>query len=72
MGYDAVLLTIRIARDWRIGAPFPEDRLRDKDGFAGIDGAFRFSRDGIAERALEVQEIRGGTTVTISPAPAGF
>jgi len=38
-GYDAVLLTIRIARDWRIGAPFPEDRLRDKDGFAGIDGA---------------------------------
>ena len=57
---------------WRIGSPFPEERLRDKDGFAGIDGAFRFSRDGIAERALEVQEIRGGTTVTISPAPAGF
>jgi hypothetical protein len=46
--------------------------LRDRDGFSGIDGAFRFSRDGIAERALEVQEIRGGTTVTISPAPAGF
>ncbi|MGN6818491.1 MAG: penicillin-binding protein activator [Sphingomonas sp.] len=72
MGYDAVLLTIRIARDWRIGAPFPEDRLRDKGGFSGIDGAFRFGRDGIAERALEVQEIRGGTTVVISPAPTGF
>lgn len=72
MGYDAVLLTIRIARDWRIGAPFPEDRLRDKGGFSGIDGAFRFGRDGIAERALEVQEVRGGTTVVISPAPTGF
>ncbi|WP_375398687.1 penicillin-binding protein activator [uncultured Sphingomonas sp.] len=72
MGYDAVLLTIRIARDWPVGAPFPEDRLRDRSGFAGIDGAFRFGRDGIAERALEVQEIRGGTTVTISPAPGGF
>jgi ABC-type branched-subunit amino acid transport system substrate-binding protein len=72
MGYDAVLLTIRIARDWRMGAPFPEDRLRDKGGFSGIDGAFRFARDGIAERALEVQEIRGGTTITISPAPTGF
>jgi len=72
MGYDAVLLTIRIARDWRIGAAFPEERLRDRDGFSGIDGAFRFNRDGIAERALEVQEIRGGTTVTISPAPTGF
>ncbi|MBN8809558.1 MAG: penicillin-binding protein activator [Sphingomonas sp.] len=72
MGYDAVLLTIRIARDWRIGRPFPEDRLRDKDGFAGIDGAFRFARDGVAERALAVQEVRGGTTVTVSPAPSGF
>jgi len=72
LGYDAVLLTIRVARDWRIGAPFPEARLRDPGGFAGIDGAFRFGRDGIAERALEVQEVRGGTTVTISPAPAGF
>ncbi len=72
MGYDAVLLTIRIARDWPIGRPFPEARLRDPDGFAGLDGAFRFGRDGTAERALEVQEIRGGTTVVVSPAPTGF
>ncbi|MFA5963131.1 MAG: penicillin-binding protein activator [Sphingomonas sp.] len=72
MGYDAVLLTIRIARDWPIGRPFPEARLRDSDGFSGLDGAFRFGRDGTAERALEVQEIRGGTTVVVSPAPTGF
>ena len=72
LGYDAVLLTVRIARDWPIGRPFPEARLRDADGFAGIDGAFRFGRDGIAERALEVQEIRGGASVTVSPAPTGF
>jgi ABC-type branched-subunit amino acid transport system substrate-binding protein len=72
LGYDAVLLTVRISRDWPVGRPFPEARLRDADGFAGIDGAFRFGRDGIAERALEVQEIQGGTTVTVSPAPAGF
>lgn len=72
MGYDAVLLTIRIARDWPVGAPFPEDRLHDKGGFAGLDGAFRFGRDNVAERALEVQEIRGGATVVVSPAPSGF
>lgn len=72
LGYDAVLLTVRIARDWPVGRAFPEGRLRDADGFAGIDGAFRFGRDGIAERALEVQEIQGGTTVTVSPAPTGF
>jgi branched-chain amino acid transport system substrate-binding protein len=72
LGYDSVLLTIRIMRDWPMGTAFPEDRLKDRGGFAGIDGAFRFGRDNVAERALEVQEIRGGTTVTISPAPSGF
>ncbi len=72
LGYDAVLLTVRIARDWPVGSRFPEARLRDRGGFSGIDGAFRFGRDGVAERALEVQEIRGGTGVLVSPAPAGF
>jgi len=72
LGYDAVLLTIRISADWRVGTPFPERRLTDAGGFAGIDGAFRFGRDGVAERALEVEEIRGGSVVTVSPAPRGF
>ncbi len=72
LGYDSVLLTVRIARDWSVNTPFPEARLRDPGGFAGIDGPFRFGRDSVAERALEVQEIRGGTTVTVSPAPTGF
>ncbi|WP_066549156.1 MULTISPECIES: penicillin-binding protein activator [unclassified Sphingomonas] len=72
LGYDSVLLTVRIARDWRVGTPFPEARLREADGFAGLDGAFRFGRDGVAERALEVQEVRGGSIVTVSPAPKSF
>lgn len=72
LGYDAVLLTVRIARDWRVGSAFPESMLSDRGGFSGIDGAFRFGRDGVAERALEVQEIRGGTTVTVSPPPSDF
>ncbi len=72
LGYDAVLLTVRIAQDWPVGTRFPEARLRDRGGFSGIDGAFRFGRDGVAERALEVQEIRGGTGVVVSPAPTGF
>jgi ABC-type branched-subunit amino acid transport system substrate-binding protein len=72
LGYDSVLLTVRIARDWRPGTAFPVARLRDDDGFSGIDGAFRFGRDSVAERALEVKEIRSGATTVVSPAPAGF
>ena len=72
LGYDAVLLTVRIAREWKPGDEFPERRLLERDGFSGLDGAFRFGRDGVAERALEVQEIGGGTVKTVSPAPANF
>ncbi|RHW16603.1 penicillin-binding protein activator [Sphingomonas gilva] len=72
LGYDSVLLTVRIARDWRVGSNFPAGRLTGQDGFSGIDGPFRFGRDGVAERALEVQEVRGGSIVTVSPAPRSF
>lgn len=72
LGYDAVLLSLRVARDWKVGTPFPKNELFDKGGFLGVDGAFRFSRSGVVERALEVREIRGGEVTPVDPAPAGF
>jgi len=72
LGYDAVLLVVRVAADWPIGRPFPARALRDPGGFAGVDGAFRFGRDGIAERALEVREVTAAGTTVVSPAPHGF
>jgi ABC-type branched-subunit amino acid transport system substrate-binding protein len=72
LGYDAVLLTLRVARDWPVGDNFPTAKLFDKAGFLGLDGAFRFTRDGIIERALEVREVRAGGTTVVSPAPTRF
>jgi ABC-type branched-subunit amino acid transport system substrate-binding protein len=72
LGYDAVLLTVRIASDWQPGDRFPVGKLGDADGFAGVDGAFRFRRDGVAERALEVHQIGPGGGSVISTAPKGF
>lgn len=72
LGYDSVLLTVRIAQDWKPGSPFPAARLRDAGGFSGIDGAFRFNRAGVAERALEVGEVGAGAITVIDPAPRGF
>ncbi|WNO53281.1 penicillin-binding protein activator [Stakelama saccharophila] len=72
LGYDSVLLAVRVARDWPVGEPFPTTELMDEGGFVGLDGAFRFNRNGVAQRALEVQEIRDGNMVTISPAPERF
>jgi branched-chain amino acid transport system substrate-binding protein len=72
LGYDSVLLTMRIAAEWPFGRPFPAAKLRDPEGFMGIDGAFRFGPDGIAERALAVQEVTASGLETVSPAPRGF
>ena len=71
LGYDSVLLTLRIARDWRPGAPLPTGKLTDSGGFLGLDGAFRFDR-GVIERAFEVREVRAGGVAVVSPAPAKF
>lgn len=71
-GYDSVLLTIRVAREWRPGTPFPTARLADRGGFLGLDGPFRFAPNGVIERALEVREARAGGVVVVSPAPDKF
>lgn len=72
LGYDAVLLTLRVAREWQPGRAFPTDKLGDAGGFLGLDGAFRFGRDGVVERAMEVREVRGGAITVVDPAPAKF
>jgi ABC-type branched-subunit amino acid transport system substrate-binding protein len=72
LGYDAVLLTLRIARDWRPGAQFPMTRMLDDNGFVGLDGAFRFRPNGVIERALEVRQVSAGGVKVVSPAPARF
>jgi len=72
LGYDAVLLVIRAATDWQLGRDFPERALRDPGGFSGVDGAFRFGRDGVAERALEVREVTATGANVVSPAARGF
>lgn len=72
LGYDSVLLAIRVARDWQPGTTFPTAALYDKGGFLGLDGAFRFKSSGVAERSWEVREAAGGTIDTVSPAPPKF
>lgn len=72
LGYDSVLLVTRVARDWKVGQRFPVGMLDDKGGFSGIDGAFRFGRDGIAERMLEVQQIDAAGFTVVSPAAKTF
>lgn len=68
-GYDAVLLVNGVAGNWAVDAPFPRAGLSAAGGFTGIDGVFRFSGSGIAERGLEVEQVgaHGFTVVAAAP-----
>ena len=72
LGYDSVLLAVRAARSWRPGQRFPIRALNETDGFAGVDGIFRFGRDNVAQRAFEVRQVTANGSTVVSPAPTSF
>jgi ABC-type branched-subunit amino acid transport system substrate-binding protein len=72
LGYDAVLLTLRMARDWQPGRGLPAGLLTEEGGFLGLDGPIRFQANGMGQRAFEVRQVGNGGFSVVDPAPAGF
>jgi ABC-type branched-subunit amino acid transport system substrate-binding protein len=72
LGYDAVLLTVRAARNWQPGRRFPLGAIDDPEGFVGVDGIFRFRSDNVAQRAFEIRSVTTSGSSVISPAPSSF
>ncbi len=70
--YDATLLANGLVGARGDGA-FRANSLQTSDGFLGVDGVFRLTRDGLSERGLAVYEvIAGGESKVISEAPTKF
>lgn len=69
LAYDATALAVVLAKS---GQGFGRTTLTNPNGFSGIDGIFRFTTDGIAERGLAVLEVRNGAAVVIQDAPQRF
>jgi branched-chain amino acid transport system substrate-binding protein len=71
LAYDAVALVALLSN----GQPyhrFTQAALMDPNGFAGIDGIFRFNADGTSERGLAVLEVAPDGLHVVSPAPKTF
>ncbi len=51
---------------------YDREALTRPDGFAGIDGIFRFAPDGGVERGLAVMELQYNQIITVDPAPTNF
>jgi branched-chain amino acid transport system substrate-binding protein len=71
LAYDAVALAGKLAR-LKAGGDFSSEAITNANGWAGVDGAFRFLPDGRTERALAVIEVQGERNVVVSPAPSSF
>jgi branched-chain amino acid transport system substrate-binding protein len=75
LGYDAVAAAGTLLREARArddDTPFGADDITDPQGFIGVTGVFRFTRDGLNERGLAVLEVGQDGFTVIDPAPAVF
>jgi branched-chain amino acid transport system substrate-binding protein len=71
LAYDAISLVALLGA----GQPyhrFNETTLTDANGFAGVDGIFRFNKDGSIERGLSVLAVQPNGFGVVSPAPTTF
>jgi hypothetical protein len=71
LSYDAMSLVALLAS----GRPyerFTEAALTDPNGFAGVDGIFRFRDDGSTERGLAVLQVSPSGFTVVDPAPQQF
>ncbi|MGE0714599.1 MAG: penicillin-binding protein activator [Alphaproteobacteria bacterium] len=72
LAYDAAALAVVLARRGA-GGDFSADAITQPNGFAGVEGLFRFRADGLPDRALAVMEIRRGQPpAVVRPAPTSF
>jgi len=69
LAYDATALAVVLSKT---GRGYGRAALTNPNGFSGIDGIFRFRPDGLADRGLEILEIRNNGGIPIQSAPSSF
>ena len=73
LAYDSLALAIVLAKTYDgTGEPYSRNRLVTQQGYAGIDGIFRFRLDNLIERGLAVLEVTPRGLKVIDPAPEAF
>lgn len=72
LAYDAVSLSIILARNPE-GQRFTEAAITNPEGFQGVNGLFRFRKNGLIERGLAILQVMpGGKPQVVEAAPERF
>ena len=69
LAYDATALAAVLAQR---GGHFDRTALSNPSGFAGLDGVFRLTPQGLAERGLAINEVTPSGSKVADPAPYSF
>jgi hypothetical protein len=71
LAYDATVLAVGLVRQYGADG-FKQSALTSPNGFAGVDGLFRFLPSGLTERRYAVYELTGSGARIVSPAATTF
>lgn len=71
LAYDGIAAIGALAKTGKRNA-LSRSSLTQSAGFQGVEGSFRFRRDGTNERGLAVATVRNGKVVVLDPAPRSF
>lgn len=72
LAYDAVALVAALVKTQPREQRFSSEVLTNPSGFAGIDGVFRFRRDGTNQRGLAILRVAPGGGQVVAPASRTF
>ncbi len=68
LAYDATSLAIALGR----GGTFSEEQIRNREGYQGMNGLFRFRPDGRIQRGLAILQVTATGPQVLQPAPTRF
>ena len=71
LAYDATAIAAMLNQPGN-PQPYGRDALQGPNGFEGVDGLFRLTPGGLAERSLAVLEVTPGGPRVLDPAPRSF
>lgn len=72
LAYDGISLAVLIAQAGEPYKRFTAQALMDPNGFAGVNGIFRFNVDGSSERGLAILGVQPSGFTVVHPAPTTF
>jgi len=71
LAFDAAALAAVLGKSGG-GEPIAQEAILNPNGFTGVDGLFRFTKDGLVQRGLAVLEVEPQGNTAVSPAPQNF